>query len=194
MSDRSDAPAPLIRLVDYRPPAWSVEHVRLEFDLDIDCAVVAATLDLVRQADEPVRLNGEGLTLLELTLDGRVLAEGEYILADGVLQIAVDAERCTIGTRVALDPAGNTAFEGLYLSGSRDKGFLLTQCEAEGFRHITFFPDRPDVLSRYTVTLRADRARFPVLLAGGNPDGDGSSFVVIARVIAWSCTANSITM
>ncbi|WP_448099172.1 aminopeptidase N [Luteibacter yeojuensis] len=174
MSDRSDAPTPVIRLVDYRPPAWSVEHVTLEFDLGIDRTEVAATLDLVRQADEPVRLNGEGLELLSLRVDGRTLSEGEYILADGVLEIAVDADRCTIATRVAVRPAENTAFEGLYLSGSRDRGFLLTQCEAEGFRHITFFPDRPDVLSRYTVTLRADRERFPVLLAGGNPDGEGA--------------------
>jgi aminopeptidase N len=74
---------------------------------------------------------------------------------------------------VRIHPATNTALEGLYLSGSREAGFLLTQCEAEGFRHITFFPDRPDVLTRYTVTLQAERARFPVLLAGGNPDGAG---------------------
>lgn len=173
MSDRSDAPTSVIRLADYRPPAWSVEHVALEFDLGIDRTEVAATLDLVRQADEPIRLNGEGLELLSLGVDGRTLAEGEYILADGVLEVAIDTDRCTVTTRVAVCPAENTAFEGLYLSGSRDRGFLLTQCEAEGFRHITFFPDRPDVLSRYTVTLRADRARFPVLLAGGNPDGEG---------------------
>ncbi|MGF6711235.1 aminopeptidase N [Luteibacter sp. W1I16] len=173
MSDRSDAPTSVIRLADYRPPAWSVGHVTLEFDLGIDRTEVAASLELVRQADEPVRLNGEGIELLALSVDGRALAEGEYILADGVLEIAIDADRCTIATRVALRPADNTAFEGLYLSGNRDRGFLLTQCEAEGFRHITFFPDRPDVLSRYTVTLRADRERFPVLLAGGNPDGEG---------------------
>ena len=173
MSDRSDAPTSVIRLADYRPPAWSVEHVALEFDLGIDRTEVAATLDLVRQADEPIRLNGEGLELLSLGVDGRMLAEGEYILADGVLEIAIDTDRCTVTTRVAVRPAENTAFEGLYLSGSRDRGFLLTQCEAEGFRHITFFPDRPDVLSRYTVTLRAERERFPVLLAGGNPEGEG---------------------
>jgi aminopeptidase N len=173
MSDRSDAPTSVIRLADYRPPAWTVEHVDLAFDLGIDRTEVAATLELVRQADEPVRLDGEGVELLELSLDGRRLGEGEYILSNGVLEVAVDAARCTIATRVAIRPADNTALEGLYLSGSRDKGFLLTQCEAEGFRHITFFPDRPDVLSRYTVTLRADRERFPVLLAGGNPDGAG---------------------
>ncbi|NID06290.1 aminopeptidase N [Luteibacter jiangsuensis] len=173
MSDRSDTPTSVIRLSEYRPPAWSVQHVDLAFDLGIDRTEVAATLAMVRQADEPVRLDGEGLELLELTVDGRRLGEGEYILANGVLEVAVEGDRCTIATRVAIRPAENTALEGLYLSGSRENGFLLTQCEAEGFRHITFFPDRPDVLSRYTVTLRADRQRFPVLLAGGNPDGAG---------------------
>jgi aminopeptidase N len=173
MSDRSDTPTTVIHLADYRAPAWAVEHVALDFDLGIDRTIVVSTLELVRHADEPVRLNGEGLDLLELTVNGRVLGEGEYRLAAGLLEFAVDEQRCTVGTRVAVHPADNTAFEGLYLSGSRDRGFLLTQCEAEGFRHITFFPDRPDVLSKYTVTLRADKARFPVLLAGGNPDGSG---------------------
>ncbi|MGE7139373.1 aminopeptidase N [Luteibacter sp. NPDC031894] len=173
MSDRSDAPTAVIHLSDYRPPAWTVNHVDLVFDLGIDRTEVAATLQMVRQADEPVRLDGEGLELLELSVDGRRLGEGEYILTDGVLEIAVDAPRCTITTRVAIRPAENTALEGLYLSGNRENGFLLTQCEAEGFRHITYFPDRPDVLSRYSVTLRADKQRFPVLLAGGNPDGSG---------------------
>ena len=173
MSDRSEAPTTPIRLADYRPPAWSVEHVELSFDLGIDRSEVEATLTLERHAVEPLRLNGEGLELLELSVDGRWLVEGEYRLAEGVLDIDIDAPRCTLRTRVALRPAENTAFEGLYLSGSRDKGFLLTQCEAEGFRHITFFPDRPDVLSKYTVTLHADKSRFPVLLAGGNPDGEG---------------------
>jgi len=173
MSDRSDAPTSVIRLADYRPPAWAVEEVALEFDLGIDHTEVTSRLTLRRQADEPIRLDGEGIELLELTLDGRRLGDGEYILANGVLEVAVDADRCTLGARVAVRPAENTAFEGLYLSGSRDRGFLLTQCEAEGFRHITYFPDRPDVLSKYTVTLRADRQRFPVLLAGGNPDGAG---------------------
>ncbi|MEP7083780.1 MAG: aminopeptidase N, partial [Betaproteobacteria bacterium] len=96
-----------------------------------------------------------------------------YRLGDNVLEVDGAMDGSVLETRVRLRPADNTALEGLYLSGSRDAGFLLTQCEAEGFRHITFFPDRPDVQSSYTVTLRADQARFPVLLAGGNPDGAG---------------------
>jgi aminopeptidase N len=173
MSDRSDTPTAVVRLADYRLPAWIVEHVDLEFDLGIDRTEVTARLSLLRQADEPLRLDGEGLELLEVQVDGRPLGEGEYILSPASLEIGIDATRCTLLTRVAVRPSENTAFEGLYLSGSRERGFLLTQCEAEGFRHITFFPDRPDVLSKYTVTLRADRARFPVLLAGGNADGEG---------------------
>src|SRR5437870_4260585 len=117
MSDRSDAPTSVIRLADYRAPAWAVEHTTLTFDLGIDRSEVTATLQLRRRADEPVRLNGEGLELLELTVDGRALVEGEYILANGLLEIAIDADRCTVGTRVAVRPAENTAFEGLYLSG-----------------------------------------------------------------------------
>ncbi len=173
MSDRSETPTAPILLADYRPPAWTVEQVELTFDLAIDRAEVDARLALRRKVDEPIRLNGEGLELIELKVDGRVLSEGEYILGDGMLEFTATGDTCVVETRVALRPAENTAFEGLYLSGSRETGFLLTQCEAEGFRHITFFPDRPDVLSRYTVTLRADKARFPVLLAGGNPDGSG---------------------
>ncbi|TCV92428.1 aminopeptidase N [Luteibacter rhizovicinus] len=173
MNDRADAATSVIHLVDYRAPAWHVEHVELDFDLGIDRTDVVAKLDLRRMANEPLRLNGEGLELLSVSVDGRQLGPNDYILGNGTLEIAIDVDRCVVETRVGLRPAENTALEGLYLSGSRDTGFLLTQCEAEGFRHITFFPDRPDVLSKYTVTLRADRERFPVLLAGGNPDGEG---------------------
>ncbi|MBB3228012.1 aminopeptidase N [Luteibacter sp. Sphag1AF] len=173
MNDRVDTPNPVIRLADYCPPTWAVEHVELDFDLGIDRTELEATLRLRRHAPGPLRLNGEGLELLEATLDGRPLTAADYTLTDSTLEIPLENDTAVLRTRVALRPAENTAFEGLYLSGSRDSGFLLTQCEAEGFRHITFFPDRPDVQSTYTVTLRADKARFPVLLAGGNPDGEG---------------------
>jgi aminopeptidase N len=172
MNKRTDA-APVIHLRDYRAPAWRVDRIDLVFDLGIDSSEVVSRLSLRRERDEPVRLNGEGLELLSVRVDGRELGAGEYRHADGQLELAIDQDEVTLETRVRLRPAGNTALEGLYLSGKRDTGFLLTQCEAEGFRHITFFPDRPDVLASYTVTLRADRQRFPVLLAGGNPDGAG---------------------
>ena len=175
MSARPEhTPAPT-RLSDYRPPAWRVDAVQLDFDLGIDTSEVTARLQLRRDdaQDEPLRLDGEGLELLSITLDGEALAPTAWRYADHVLEIDGARDGSVLETRVRLKPAANTALEGLYLSGSREAGFLLTQCEAQGFRHITFFPDRPDVLATYTVTLRADRERFPILLAGGNPDGTG---------------------
>jgi len=167
--------AALIRLVDYRAPAWRVETVELDFDLGIDTSELSARLLLRRDPTQqvPLRLDGEQLELLSITLDGQPLSATAYRYTDGVLEVDDVRDGSVLETRVRLQPAVNTALEGLYLSGSREAGFLLTQCEAEGFRHVTFFPDRPDVQSRYTVTLRADRERFPVLLAGGNPDGAG---------------------
>ncbi|WP_449427137.1 aminopeptidase N [Rhodanobacter umsongensis] len=168
------APA-LIRLDDYRAPAWRVETVELDFDLGIDASEVVARLRLRRDPAQttPLRLDGENLQLLSITLDDQPLPATAYRYVGNVLEVDGARDGSVLETRVRLRPAANTTLEGLYLSGSREAGFLLTQCEAEGFRHITFFPDRPDVQSRYTVTLRADRARFPVLLAGGNPDGSG---------------------
>ena len=165
----------VVRLADYRPPAWTVPQVELEFDLDIEATEVTARLHLRRDAhqDEPLRLDGEGLELLEIKLDGRELATSEYTLDARGLTVAGARDGGVLETRVRIDPSANTALSGLYLSGSRERGFLLTQCEAEGFRRITFLPDRPDVLAKYTVTLRADRTRFPVLLAGGDPNGAG---------------------
>jgi aminopeptidase N len=169
-STRNDA---VVRLADYQPPAWRVEHVDLTFDLGIDEALVGARLHLRRERDEPLRLDGEELELLEVALDGRVLADNDYMLDACSLTIPGAHDGSVLETKVRIAPARNTKLSGLYLSGSRDAGFLLTQCEAQGFRRITFFPDRPDVLAKYSVTLRADRARFPVLLAGGDPDGAG---------------------
>ena len=168
------APA-LIRLCDYRAPAWRVETVELDFDLGIDASELCSRLLLRRDPAQnlPLQLDGEELQLLSIRLDGEQLPATAYRYADNVLEVDGARDGSVLETRVRLRPATNTALEGLYLSGPRETGFLLTQCEAEGFRHITFFPDRPDVLSRYSVTLRADRKRFPVLLAGGNPDGAG---------------------
>ncbi|MEO7065782.1 MAG: aminopeptidase N [Rhodanobacter sp.] len=175
MNARPDPATLLIQLSDYQPPAWRVETVALEFDLGIEVSEVSARL-LLRCDDgqtEPVRLDGVNLELLVLTLDGKTLPTTAYRYADGVLEIDGAHDGSVLETRVRTHPASNTALEGLYLSGQRETGFLLTQCEAQGFRHITFFPDRPDVQCRYTVTLRADRERFPILLAGGDPDGAG---------------------
>lgn len=161
----------IVRLSDYRPPAFRVPEVRLDFDLDEGRTIVTATLVVERNGDhkEPLRLNGEGLELLSLSVDGRALAPRDYRYKNDILSIPGIGDRAVIQSEVAIDPARNTQLMGLYSSG----GILCTQCEAEGFRRITFFPDRPDVLSRYRVTLRADKARYPVLLANGNPVASG---------------------
>ena len=173
MPARHDNATAPIHLRDYAPPAWWVDSIELGFELGIDTTEVTARLHLRGDAGTPLRLDGEGLELLAIALDDRPLDATAWRYADGVLEVDGARDGSVLTTRVRVHPAANTALEGLYLSGSREAGFLLTQCEAEGFRHITFFPDRPDVLARYTVTLQADRARFPVLLAGGNPDGAG---------------------
>ncbi|HEY0199548.1 MAG TPA: aminopeptidase N [Rhodanobacter sp.] len=175
MNDLQEHVPGLIRLADYRAPAWHVESIEMDFDLGIDATELTARLLLRRDPAQslPLRLNGENLELLTIALDGHALSTDAYRHTDQWLEVDGANDGSVLETRVRLRPAANTALEGLYLSGSREAGFLLTQCEAEGFRHITFFPDRPDVQSRYTVTLRADRERFPVLLAGGNPDGAG---------------------
>ena len=167
MSDSAPHASPPIRLVDYRPPAWTIEDVHLAFDLDAEATEVEATLMLrCDLPGAPLRLDGEGLELLSIALDGRELAAHEYAQNEAGLDVhaARGLTRCTLRTRVRLRPSANTRLEGLYASGS----LLLTQCEAEGFRRITFFIDRPDVQARWRTVLRADRARFQVLLAGGD--------------------------
>ncbi|MEP6510500.1 MAG: aminopeptidase N [Dokdonella sp.] len=167
---------PTVFLRDYRAPAWRITHVALEFDLDAHETCIAARLVLEQdpqQTDAPLRLDAEELDLLELRIDGRVLSAPEYSLDATSLTIHGVHGHAVIETRVRICPQGNRALQGLYLSGPAQAGFLLTQCEAEGFRRITPFLDRPDVLARYTVTLRADKARFPLLLANGNADGAG---------------------
>ncbi len=175
MNTTEEKTSAMIRLSDYRAPAWQVERVELEFDLDIDATEVSSRLLLRRDPEQslPLRLDGENLELLSIALDGTRLPDTAYRYVGGVLEVDGVSDGSLLETRVRLKPIANTTMEGLFFSGKRESGFLLTQCEAEGFRHITFFTDRPDVQSLYTVTLSADKARFPVLLAGGNADGSG---------------------
>ena len=167
---------PTVFLRDYRAPAWRVVDVELEFDLDPAATTVAARLRVVpdpEQPGAPLHLDGEGLELLELRVDGHAIGDDQYDVDARGLTIRNLKGAATIQTRTLIVPERNTALQGLYLSGQRDTGFLLTQCEAEGFRRITWFVDRPDVLARYTATLRASKARFPLLLANGNAVGSG---------------------
>ncbi|MFB0875593.1 MULTISPECIES: aminopeptidase N [unclassified Sphingobium] len=170
LSTTAAAPA-IIRRADYRVPDWLVPEVALDFDLDPALTRVRATLSVVRNGehDRPLRLDGDGLIPLEVKIDGRPLSDAEWHLEAGALIIALPGEAHSVETLVELAPASNSKLMGLYASG----GLLCTQCEAEGFRRITFFPDRPDVLSRYSVRMGADKARFPVLLANGDPVAQG---------------------
>ncbi|HEU4695640.1 MAG TPA: aminopeptidase N [Sphingomicrobium sp.] len=152
-----------IRREDYRPPDWLVPEIRLDFDLGLERTRVRATLSVERNGthDRPLRLDGDGLKLVSVNIDG---AEAAHRIEGEQLVIEVPGERATVETKVEISPAQNTKLMGLYASG----GMLCTQCEAEGFRRITFFPDRPDVLSKYTVRMEGDAKAFPVLLSNGN--------------------------
>jgi aminopeptidase N len=158
----------VIHRTDYRAPDWRVETIALDFDLDPAKTRVKAVLTVARNGihDRPLRLNGDDLTPLAVMLDGAAV---EWLLDDGDLVLTLPGDAHVVTTQVELSPETNTQLMGLYASG----GLLCTQCEAEGFRRITFFPDRPDVLARYSVRMSADKARFPVLLANGDPVGSG---------------------
>ncbi|QGP79638.1 aminopeptidase N [Sphingobium sp. CAP-1] len=170
LSTTAAAPA-IIRRADYRAPDWLVPDIRLDFDLDPALTRVHATLSVTRNGDSgrPLRLDGDGLVPLEVKVDGRILDQQEWHLEAGALIIPLPGDAHSVETLVELAPESNSKLMGLYASG----GLLCTQCEAEGFRRITFFPDRPDVLSRYSVRLTADKARFPILLANGDPVEQG---------------------
>ncbi|TVQ32226.1 MAG: aminopeptidase N, partial [Geminicoccaceae bacterium] len=169
----TDAPTPqLVRLADYRAPDYRIGTADLTFRLIPDATIVGARIHFVRQTAMPVgqlRLDGEDLTLLDIAIDGEPLRAEHYRLEPNALVLVRPPERFTLETTVRIDPAGNSQLSGLYLSN----GVFCTQCEAEGFRRITYFLDRPDVLARYRVRLEAPRAACPVLLSNGNPVSSG---------------------
>jgi len=159
-----------IHRLDYQPPDWLVPDVELEFDLDPDLSRVRSRLTVRRNAehDRPLRLAGDGQKPLRVQIDDD---EARWTMDGDTLVVELATDEATIETEVEIAPVANSRLMGLYASG----GLLCTQCESEGFRRITFHPDRPDVLSRYRVRMSADKARFPVLLANGNlvASGDG---------------------
>ena len=169
-------PAPILRR-DYRPPAWAVPTIHLDVDLDPAATRVRARLDVTRNpaAEAPrdaLALDGApGMRPLSVAVDGRALGDGDWRIVDDQLLIDLPGDAHVIETEVLIAPDKNTQLMGLYASG----GLLCTQCEAQGFRRITFFPDRPDVLSRYSVRMTADRAAYPVLLANGDMVADGDA-------------------
>ncbi len=156
-----------IRRCDYLPPNYRVESVELTFTLGEETTLVMSRLRLQRAPQATataLTLLGRNLELLSLRRDGSNLDPAAYQRDAETLVIPDCPAAFTLEIETAIHPQANTALEGLYLSSGR----FCTQCEAEGFRRITYFPDRPDVLSRYSVTLIADRQRYPVLLSNGN--------------------------
>ncbi len=162
----SETPHPTILLKDYRPFPFRIETIDLLLSLYEDHALVTATLAVRRQQEgsAPLRLDGRSLELIEIAMDGRLLAASDYQLGPEALVLPAPPAAFTLRIVTRLRPQENTSLEGLY----RSHGIFCTQCEAEGFRKITFFPDRPDVLARYTTTIEAEAAAYPVLLANGN--------------------------
>ena len=173
MVDARSTPAapPVTRREDYTPPAWLVPQVALDVALDPVTTRVKARLEVVRAGahDAPLRLDGGGQRPLAVSVDG--IAINDWRIEGEQLVIALPGDAHSIETEVEIAPDRNTQLMGLYASG----GNLCTQCEAEGFRRITFFPDRPDVLATYRVRMTADKARFPVLLANGDPVAHGDN-------------------
>ena len=164
----TNVPPQPIYAEDYRPLPFHVEEVALTFDLDADKTVVTAKAHYRSDSDEPLILYGTDLTLRSIALNGKTPA---YTIDGETLTIPSVPETFLLEVVTEVSPRANTALEGLYLSGD----ILCTQNEPEGFRHITYFLDRPDIMTRYTTTLIADKERYPVLLSNGNPIDSGNS-------------------
>jgi len=163
-----------IYLKDYQLPDYLIDTVELRFELEPAETRVSSRLTVrfhpdVHKDNRQLVLNGQELALIEIRIDGNLLSDADYTLDDDtlILENIDDGALLEIETQIA--PNQNTTLEGLYVSS----GMFCTQCEAEGFRRITYFPDRPDVMARYTTTLVADKDRYPVLLSNGNPVDKG---------------------
>lgn len=164
----------VIYLKDYQAPEYLIDETHLTFELFEDHTLVHAQLVMRRNPARgaglpPLELDGQQLELLRASLDDQELQPGEYQLDADSLTVQPKAERFTLDTSVKIHPESNTALEGLYKSGK----MFCTQCEAEGFRKITYYLDRPDVMSTFTTTVIAEQHRYPVLLSNGNPIGSG---------------------
>lgn len=178
MASSASPAAPVVEYFrkDYRQPPYSVRKIDLNFDLDEAETLVTATNTVfpMGKAGEDLVLDGEEVNLVDVYVDGRKLnsnddykIEGDKLTIFGSVLRAVDSKKgFELKTVVKISPEKNLALSGLYKSGSSD--LLCTQCEAMGYRRITYSLDRPDVLSVYRVRLEADRAKYPILLSNGN--------------------------
>ncbi len=157
-----------IYLREYQSPEFHIDQVELYVDLDEEYTLVRSLLYMRRDLGaegQPLRLHGEQLELLSLKLDEELLTPDDYLQDDESLTIFKLPEQFVLESTVRIFPQNNTALEGLYQSS----GMFCTQCEAEGFRRITWYLDRPDVMACFTTTITADRVKYPVLLSNGNP-------------------------
>ena len=158
---KTDTP-PIFKREDYRPPNFAVDSINLDFELNPSKTIVNSIIKLKRLSAGALVLKGEGLELLSLQLDGK--AWSDYALTDKSLTLNNLPDQCELAISCSNQPDKNTSLMGLYVS----RGNFFTQCEAEGFRKITYFLDQPDVLTKYTVTLKAKKVDCPVLLSNGN--------------------------
>ena len=168
----AQAPQP-VRLSDYAPPDYEIDSVDLDFALDAKRTVVTSRLAM-RRAEQaaneaPLALNGEDLELISVAVNDEALKPDQYALDDKFLTIPGLPSEFTLTIQNTCAPEANTKLSGLYLSN----GMFCTQCEAEGFRRITYFLDRPDVLTKYTVRIEADKNAYPILLSNGNNIASG---------------------
>ncbi|MEN0101043.1 MAG: M1 family aminopeptidase, partial [Brucella pseudogrignonensis] len=164
------------RLEDYRPTPYAIPETKLDFTLEPEKTIVRAELTIERRAgtaaDTPLVLDGDELNFVSISLDGKALNDNSYSVTPDKLEITdlPDAERFTLEIVTEVNPTTNRQLSGLY----RSSDVYCTQCEAEGFRRITYYYDRPDVLSVYTVRIDAEKAAAPILLANGNPVEQGA--------------------
>ncbi|VEB32807.1 aminopeptidase [Legionella sainthelensi] len=164
-------PNTTVFLKNYQAPFFTVDTVNLNFDLYDDHALVSNELKLIRRHKGPLHLYGEELELVSLHLNGQKLEPSAYTLQSEALIIENCPDELTLTIVTRIYPQNNTQLSGLY----RSNHLFCTQCEAEGFRRITYFPDRPDVLATYTTRISADKTQYPILLSNGNLVDSGAS-------------------
>jgi aminopeptidase N len=163
-----------VYLADYKPPAYVVKDIHLCFDLDDERTIVDARMHICRNAQSyelksPLKLNGCHLKLLHIAIDGNALSPEAYRVDEEFLIIHEPPEAFVLEIKNEINPKANKALEGLYKSGD----IFCTQNEPEGFRKITYFPDRSDVMAKYTTKIIADQQLYPILLSNGNEIGRG---------------------
>jgi len=161
---RTDTAPVVTKLSDYTPPNFKVDKVYLDFDLEPKKTLVKSKLEVSRLSVGPFVLDGDEIALKSIKVDGRSLKRSEYRLTQTQLILTDVPDSFTVEIENSCNPSANSTLMGLYVSGGR----FCTQCEAEGFRRITFYPDRPDVLSVFRVKITGDKAQYPYLLANGN--------------------------